>query len=252
MERTSLIHLLNKMSISKLANLFVKSFKDYRKNLVLIVPSALLFILIILLSKLSVKINYKLQDTLSLTIWTIIFSLVMLVIISYFFSGLIGMSFLAIKNRVNMKSFFKYSNKFVLKNFLIILAILLVLNLIRYLAHNVSFFVGKFLELDVNIASGIFFLLYFGSIIGILIFLGFSSAYLITENTKIVVSIKKSIGLVKKNYIEALIILIMLFIINQFFNLYISKILTEVVNALFIVPYLSLILTRFVFEFGKR
>jgi hypothetical protein len=235
------------MSLKFLIDLFKKSFVTYLKNPYIIVPSVFLWIFIIAFSSLSVKLNYILQNTFLLSTWLVVFSILILLIISFFFSGLIGLCFLSIKRQSNLADFFKYSKKFWLKNFIVIITILMGINIIRFISHNIGIIVGQSLALDVKIATGLFFILYFGGIIGFLIFFSFSSVYLVSYDFSILKSIKKSFGLVKSNYIETLIILTLYFVISQILEKNIPRLGVEIINAFFIVPYFAVLLVRFVY-----
>lgn len=228
------------------------SIKSFYKNPILMLPSLILLVFFVFFSQLSSNINYALQDLVSLTVWTILFSLISLIVISFFLSGLIGMSFKILEKKIKISDLFKYGWKFWLKNFIIILIIILTYNIIRYLAHDLSFFIGTFLNLDVKIAIFIFFFFYFAGLIGIIIFLTFSSFYLIINNCSIFKSIKKSFIIVKKNYIYTLIILLLFFVINNLLNLIQNKWIIEFANAVIIYPYFSLVLSRFLLEVDKE
>lgn len=235
------------MSLKFLIDLFKKSFEIYLKNPYIIIPSIFLWLFIIAFSALSVKLNYILQNTFLLSTWLVVFSILILLIISFFFSGLIGMCFLSVERKSNFRDFLKYSRKFWLKNFIVIIIILMGINIVRFISHNIAIIIGKSLELDVRIATGLFFILYLGGIIGFLIFFSFSSVYLVSYNFSILKSIKKSFNLVKKNYIETLIILTLYYVISQILERYAARIGVEIINALFIVPYFAVLLVRFVY-----
>jgi len=235
------------MSLKFLIGLFKKSFETYLKNPYIVVPSIFLWVFIIILSEISEKLNYIFQNTFLLSSWLVIFSILILLIISFFFSGLIGMCFLSINRKSNFRDFLKYSRKFWLKNFIVIITILMGINIIRYTAHNLGIIIGQFLALDVKIATGLFFILYLGGIIGFLIFFSFSSVYLISYDFSILKSIKKSFSLVKSNYIETLIILTLYFVISQILEKNIFRLGVEIINAFFIVPYFAVLLVRFVY-----
>jgi len=239
------------MNKDNLFEILKKSLYDLYRNPAVILPSLILFVLLTLLSVLSADVNKWLNSNILLTIWLVFFSLLSLLIIAFFFSGLIGMSVEVIRKKSSVFDFFKYSKKFWLKNFIIIVIIILVYNVIRYLAHNFALLIGNALNLSVNLAQGVFFLLYFAGLIGIIIFFTFSSFYLIIENRGILKSIDKSFWLVKKRYIYTLSILILFFLINRILDLSQSDIFIELSNSIIIIPYLSLLLSRFVLNFEK-
>lgn len=239
------------MTFKPLIKIFRESFYNLFKNPIIILPSLMLYIIFIIISDLSVKINYKLQTSLSLGIWVISFSIISLLISSFFLSGLIGMSFQAIKRRTKFRDLFYYSSKFFFPNLILVFLIIVVYNIIRYVAHNLALLILKPFNVPLHIAQGVFFLLYFAGLVGIIIFLTFSNFYLIIKDMTISNAIKNSVSLVKKKYIYVLSIIIIFFIINELLNLTNIRILYELVNAIFIVPYLSLILTKFLLTFDK-
>jgi len=232
------------------AGLFKDSFKDFVKNPNLILPSILLLAFLIIFSKGLVKASSSFQIAPSSILFIISFIVISLLATSFFFSSLIGMSKEAIKGKSKIKDLFSYSKKFWLKNFLIILLIYVLYRLINLaLIYGINS-AGQALNLQLSTAQIIFFILYFASIAGILIFLTFSSFYLVIFNSKIIESMKKSILFVKKNYVFTLSILIIFFALNQLLSMLIGNIvqglLFDVINYVFIMPYLSIILTRFV------
>ncbi|MEK6844540.1 MAG: hypothetical protein AABX83_03910 [Nanoarchaeota archaeon] len=235
-----------------LIRIFKESFYRLFKNPLLIFPSLFLYISLIFLSNLSVRINYKLQTTPLLTGWVVLFSIASLLITSFFLSGLIGASFQAMKGKIRLKDMLKYSKKFCLPNLAITFIIIALYNIIRYLAHNIPLLILKPFNIPLSIAQGVFFILYFAGLVGIIIFLTFSNFYLIIKDVTILEAIKKSISLVKENYLNVLSIMIIFFVINELLNLANTKLLYELVNAIFVVPYLSLILTKFLLDFDEK
>lgn len=232
--------------------IFKESFHNLFRNPLLIFPSLFLYIIFIIISDISVKINYRLQTTPLLIAWVIFFSVVSLVITSFFLSGLIGMSFQATKRKVKLRDMWFYSTRFFFPNFILIFIIIALYNLIRYLAHNIALLVLKPFNVPLNIAQGVFFILYFTGLVGIIIFLTFSNFYLIIKDLNITEAIKKSVSLVKKRYTYVLSIIIIFFVVDSLLNLANIKLLYELVSAIFIVPYLSLVLTKFLLMFDEK
>ncbi len=235
-----------------LIKIFKESFYSLFKNPLLIFPSLFLYIIFIIISDISVKINYRLQTTPMLIAWVVSFSVISLVITSFFLSGLIGMSFQATKRKIKLRDMWFYSTRFFFPNFILIFLIIALYNLIRYIAHNVALLVLKPFNVPLNIAQGAFFILYFAGLVGILIFLTFSNFYLIIKDLNITNAIKKSVSLVKKNYTYVLPIIVIFFVADAVLNLINIRLLYELVNAIFIVPYLSLILTKFLLMFDEK
>ena len=117
--------------------------------------------------------------------------------------------------------------------------------LISQAATRGAFYIGKSFNLAINSAQVIFVLIYFIGLVGLLIFVTFASPLLIIKDLKFKDSIKSSIKLVKKEYLATLglstILFILFFLINK-----IPGIIGEILEYAVIVPYLSIILTRFV------
>ncbi len=233
----------------KLLSLFSNSLINLYKNPILVIPPMLLLGFMNILSKLSVQINYQLNTKFALTLWLIFFSIISLLIISFFLSGLIGMSYDAIKGKAKLNRFFYYSKKFWLRNFIVILIILILYNIVQFAPTFIVFYIGKALALELKPAQFLYFLILFVGLIGIIIFMAFSSFYLIIKNISIKESIYNSILLVKKNYISVLAIVLLFFIFNSFINLIEKKIIVDLINSVFTLPYISLILTNFLLNF---
>jgi len=236
--------------MGKITNLFTTALKDFRKNPIVIFPTVALLIFFILFSKLSIKINYSLKSGIAFEPWLAIFVVISLAVTSYFLSGLIGMSKDAINKRAAVKEFFSYSKKFWLRNLAVMIIILVVYIAISLIAQYGALGIGRALELPLSTATVLFYLIYFAGLVGILIFLTFASFYLVAYSLPIKESIKKSISFVKSNYLDVLTILVVFFILGQIVN-FIGKIdirLIELINAVFLVPYFSLVLTRFILK----
>tara|TARA_Y100000310_G_scaffold345075_2_gene461622 strand:- start:1619 stop:2101 length:483 start_codon:yes stop_codon:yes gene_type:complete len=153
-----------------------------------------------------------------------------------------------INKKSKFSSFFTYGKKFWLKNLVIIILILVIYNVIRLSAHYSALSIGKFLSLGVNSAQLLFFFIFVIGLIAILIFLTFASFYLIIKESSIGESIKSSASLVKSNYPYVLTIIIIFFAISQLLSLLNNQILFDTINAILIIPYFSIILTRFVMQ----
>ncbi len=234
-----------------LINLFKKGFYDIYNNPLVIIPGILIFILLTLFSLISVKINYNLSNSITLAIWLVIFSLISLFIISYFSSGLIGISGEIARNKKpGFLELLKNSNKFWLKNFIIIVLIIISYNIIWLISQNGASLIGKSLSLEVNLAKLVFFFIYFLGLLGVIIFLTFSPFYLIIKNKSILESLRNSAILVKKNYLKTILILALFFALNGILGFTPERV-EEIIN-LFILPYFALIFARFVVSFDAK
>ena len=235
-------------NLKSFTNLFRDSFKDLVQNPILVIPTVSLMVFMIAFSEISIKLSSFLAGR-TLIIWEICFLVIYFLAMSFFFSALILMGKDALKGKTNLRTSFSYSKKFWLKNFLIMLLILALSQLFKFGTIFGITFVGLKLGLAPSYAQILYFLAYFASLAGILIFLTFSSFYLIIYNLKVQESIKKSIAFVKKNYLYTLSILIIFFVISQVLSTYMGPLirgfLLELINSVLIIPILSLVLTRF-------
>ncbi len=237
---------------SKFLSLFPASFRDFYKNLILIVPPLVLFLFLFLFSNLSVIINSKLFSSLSLSIWLIASLTISLVAIAFIFAGLIGLSKQAIKSKANLKDFIFYSKKFWFKNLIVIIFLLILYNLVRNAAHYGALFLGKAIGLLLNPAILLFYFIYFVGLFGLIIFFTFSNFYLIVFNLTIKNSIKRSFLLVKKEYLFVLATILLFFLVNYLIDQFslINELASDLISYL-LIPFVSLIFTRFVLFFGK-
>ena len=233
----------------KLSFLFSKSLISLYKNPILAAPPILLLGFMFIFSKLSVQINNQLNTELELTLWLVIFSIISLLTISFFLSALIGMSYDAIKNKSKLSNLLLYSRKFFFKNFIIILIILIIYNSVQFISTFIVFHIGKALYLELKFAQVLYFLILFAGLLDIIIFMTFSSFYLIIKNASIKESIYDSISLVRRNYVQILSVLIIFFVFNSLINLIEKKIIVDLINSIFTLPYISLILTNFLLKF---
>lgn len=235
--------------------LFQKSFRGFVNNPLLAVPALALLFVMYILSTLSDKVGRTFTSMPVLVSWLVISFIVSFLAISYFFSGLIGLSAKAsdkLSVRQSLSYFFSSAKKFWLKNFLIIVFMLVIYQIINLVSIYGVRYLSHFLGLSLLYAQIFFFIVYFAGMIGIMAFLTFSSFILIIKNISLSNSIKESIKIVKSNYFGTLSIIFIFFVVNQILDLSISGfwngILFELVNSLIIIPYLALVLVRFVID----
>ncbi len=256
-----------------LINLFRESLYYFYKNFYLIIPSTTLFFLLTIFSSVSIEINQSFKSGFLISSWLVIFSLGNLLLISYFFAGLISLSG---KNSNNvevldkprtlvrgalrasksprkglfdnkMKFFFKEANKFFMKNFFFILLFLVFYNIVNYLSFHLTFFIGGIFSLPENSAKILFLIFYFIGLFGFIIFLAFTNFYFIIFNLSFKEGLIKSFNFVKNNYISVGVILLAFFIFNEII-LFLPESFYEIISLIFIPPYLSIILSKFIRE----
>src|SRR3989344_1815486 len=201
------------MRVKEFFKIILESIKDLIKNPKLIISGIILWIFIFLFSKLSSSVNKIFVNTSSLIIWLVIFSIISLTAFSFVFSGMIGTSSDIIKRKGEryLSGLFKYSREFFLKNLIILIIISVIGSLIWIIVFYLGMRLGQLMGLDVSSATILYILIYFVFIISTIIFLTFSGFILVLENKGIVESIKKSIKFVKRNYIETLVLNILIF-----------------------------------------
>src|SRR3989344_3103961 len=230
-----------------LSKIFKDSLLDFSKNLILVIPSFILFLLLVLISKISVKINYTLSNSITITLWFILFSLIYFLIISFISSGMIGLSKSAVLKKAKLSEFLIYGKRFWLKNFIILVLFFFIFAiLIGLLAlyTKLMILLTPYFSLSEKSFKVTTFVLYFIYLIGIVIFFTFSNFFLVINNLKIKESILNSFILVKRNYLSILSISIIfsaLFYLTSLLN----DFLANIINFIILIPYLTLILTRF-------
>jgi len=182
--------------MQKIIYLFKKSLSDLYKNPIVVLPTFILLVIFAILSGLALDFTNAFNSSSSQMVFIIISSLIAYSIISFLFSSLIGLSGDIIRGK--KKNIFIYGKKFWLKNLLIIILILVV----RYIVNVSSIFlgvkIGTFLNLSLQPAKILFSLIYAIGLLGIIIFLTFSSFYLVLKNLSIIQSVKSSFSLVRK------------------------------------------------------
>jgi hypothetical protein len=226
--------------------LFQSTIKDIVKHPRIILPGAIFLLLVMALSRISVFVNYRFQDTNSQIISLGIFIFIFLAISSFVFSSLAGFTSTIVKRKPDSKTLIT-SFKYAPKVFIVIIVALILTTLIRLASHYLSFFIGKALNLSLSPATFLFFLIYMIGLLGVLIFLTFSAFFIITKNSPLITSFKESIRLVKSRYVESLSLLIVFFIL--FFLLdYLPSMLGSIVEYAILLPFFVVLFTRFVIE----
>jgi len=241
------------MGVKKFFDMFKDGAKDFYGNPKIVFPGIIIGVFFLFVSKYGERIKNILGTTYPNIVWTIVVAIVSLVVMGYVFAGLIGMSKIVVKERngkVGLRDFSLNANKFWFRNFVIMFVIALVSVVIERAAFYGGFFIGKIFGIGNGGAQFIFMMIYFIGLIGILIFLTFGSFYLVIYDLKVRESLSKSVRFVKREYLAVLSLSVILFVILFFLN-QISGYLGDALEYLVFVPYISLILTRFVMGWGK-
>lgn len=235
------------MKLRDYFHMYSEAARDFYRNPWVIIPGAILWAFILALGRVSVEVNYKLTTTLGLSIWLIIFYLLIMIGMGFIFSGLIGMA----KEKKGLEVFLRNGKRFWWRNFLVLLVVSVVSLVLGRIVHVVVFYFGKAVGLGTVAATVIFGLLYFASLVGIVIFLMFGSFCVVVFEVGVLEGLKKSVEIVKKNYFLSLDIAVFFFVLLFVLNLF-TGVLLDALEYLIVVPYLALVLTRFVLQTGRR
>ncbi len=239
-----------------LKKIIFSSFNSILKNPTILLPGVALWIVLQLFSLIPNLLKPYLQSTFALTSWLIISAILLLAILSFFFSGLVGLSLeLNNQKKPSLKTFLSYAKRFWLLNTIV----LILLRIFSIAIEQAAFFSTSFLvnffsistigkqifSATLSPAAFTFILIYFAGLAGILIFLTLSSPCLIVFNTDLLNSFKKSFRIVKRNYLDVLVVSVLFFILFEIINR-IPHIVGGILEYIFIVPLLSLILSYIV------
>ena len=239
------------MRIKEFFYIISRGFNDLFKNPLLIISGLLLWVFIFLFSKISVIVNHNLNNASSLLAWLVFFSLVSLAVMSFVFSGLIKISKEIInKKRAITRNFFSGGRRFWFRNLLILLFIVIIGIVIWAIANYGGIYIGKLFNLEVNAALLLYILIYFAGLVGILIFLTFSNVCLVVYSLNFKEAVKKSIRLVKKEYLATLALNVLIFVILFLLNK-VNGIWIDLIEYALLIPLFILILTRFVIHIEK-
>lgn len=234
-------------------NMFKASFLDLIKNPIIILPALIFFLFLYLFSYLTNAVKNLLATSLANAIWFIFFLIVLVAFSSFVSASLIAMSNEAVKGRAKISSIIIYGKRFFFRNYALVGMYIAVYGIINYLSLYIARQIGQFFNLQLNAALVLFIALYFIGIAGILIFLTFSSFYLVLKNLPILESIKRSIKFVKSNYAEVLTAGILLYILDYFIG-YLGQIshLTAQIISILLIPYLFILLARLFLKADKQ
>ena len=228
---------------------FIKTFRDSALSLFRnpILPLAGLLILgfLISLSNLSVYVNKilvskALNTTPVLVSWTIVFSLIFFAIVSFFLSGLIAS---AKSQSINILLFLRNSVKYWLKTWILVILGVLIYNAINWGSYLIASKLGKLLNLPLNSARIIFILVYFAGLL-LALFLAYSNIFIVLKENSIIRSLKNSIKLTKKIYLETLFVFVIFFAFSYLVNLISQNLIKELINSAVLFPLLVCILVR--------
>lgn len=215
---------------------FIKrAFKSYVEN-----PLIIVFFILQYLVALAFSFNSKLTFYSPIIEYSflVLFSVVFLVVSSFFLSLFIGSAYLAINNKFSFRRTFKYS-KYTFGNvlFLIWLAIwtvafFLLANLFGYITYRISFGNIAFF-----LSTGTFI---FGLLV--LVLFSFNNLFYTLKNKSLFQSVVLSVKTVWKNYLYILGIIVC-FIVVDYLTSFIPYLLAkDIIDYVIIYPILTLIL----------
>ena len=227
-----------------------KEFRLYAKKLflspVIFISGAAIWLSLSILSFLSSKVNKTLLSTFSNTISVGVYSIITFFILSFFFSGMIFLTKQVFqKKRAGFVEFFSGARKFTIRHFVLFTIVVIIGILIGRIAHYSAFFISTQLNLSIRPAQLLFLLIYFGALAFFLLFISFSSFYLVLYDLSLKNSVKSSVKFVKKNYLLAISIETILFVAFWFLNK-LPSIFNEFIQYIVIIPLFVFIVSFFI------
>lgn len=242
------------MKTKEFLNLISESLRDLVRNPLILVPGIVLWIIVSLISEAGGKIAYNLQTTASNVVWLAVTFIVFFAISGGILSGLIGMSSKLENGKAKWKEFNFGVRKFWFRNFIILLFFVILYNVVvngpLFLFTKLMIYLKPTLELSPEVFRILSLVLAFLLLIGIVIFFTYSNFYVVIENLGIVRSFRKSIKLVKKEYLATISLLVLLFVVYRLI-LFLPGVTAELVEYVLLVPFGAILMTKFVMKFGR-
>jgi hypothetical protein len=231
------------MKFKKKFGILLEGFKIWVKKPSLILSGLILWAILWGISLTGKFLAPNFQTTVVNIAWTVAVAFVSFVVGAYFLAGMIGA---AKENKEKSKwQFFSTANKFWLKNFFVILFILLVSMVVWVIAVYGARYVGRAIGLDTAKAVIVFISVYFIGLVGVLIFFTFSSFLLVIKNLNIFRAVGESVKLVRRKYLATLSLSVLFFVL--FFVLdWVKNFVGDILLFGLLLPYFVAVLTRFV------
>jgi len=230
--------------IGKILRLFVEGMNDFYRNPKMFIPGIALWAFVLLYSSFSSRVGQVEQTVIGAYGFLVILIVLLLSVLAFIFSGMIGMAGGIVKKKKGDKFFFN-SRKFWLRNLMIVSVIVVISFLIGRIAHYGAFFIGKLFGLAIGPAQFVFVLIYFLGLVGFLIFFNFSSFFLVFDKLDVTESMKKSFRFVKSNYLMTLVLSVAFFVAYYLIDK-ISGVAGEILEYVILLPFIVLVLSRFV------
>ena len=236
----------NKINILSIAQ---STCREYGKNPQVLIPSLALILAMLLVHELSRLILPYLQTTASNVIWSLMATLLQLVILAYCFSALLTLSKNIAQKKLNsFTEVLTISGKRTPTMFSLLVFTLIIFILLNTLALTA----GKFaLAFNASFALTTVIAIWIIGFFGGIIFLAFANVLCVIENLKFFASIRTSAHIVTKNYLIVSLLSIILFTIIYLIDRFISEFLAELIKSLILFPYLALFLVYFIKQVRK-
>lgn len=232
------------MNVSRFFENFVTSANYLFRNPVMVLPGLALWGVLVGASKISEQMNYRFVTSISTGAWFVFFSLVVIAVMSLFFSGIIGMA-LNRKGRASLVDFFNYANKYWLRNFFVMVTLTIAGIVINRAVSLLAFYIGAVLNLSLGYAQALFLILYVVGIAGILLLFSFASFFLIAHDVSYQESFRRSRRFVFSHYPYVIVLSLILFGV-YYLTSFLSSPVGEIIEYGILVPYLAILMTRFI------
>ncbi|MBU0907141.1 MAG: hypothetical protein KKD18_03030 [Nanoarchaeota archaeon] len=226
------------MDVKKFFSAFLEGLNTLVKMPLFMLLSLVLWGLLLGVSKIGGRIVVNFQSTTSNVLWIIVAGLVSFSLISYFSSGLIGLT-----QKKELKNFFVQGNKNWFRNLLVLLVILVSTAAVWAIAHYGTLYFGRTLNLDAAVAKWIFIWVYVTGLVGFLIFFSFASFFLVLHNRPVVGALSESFRFVKRNYFTTLFLMIVFFALYFLVN-FVEGAVGDLLLFGLLFPYLIIVFTR--------
>ncbi|MEK6825859.1 MAG: hypothetical protein AABY00_03670 [Nanoarchaeota archaeon] len=243
---------MKEISFSRLIHITLESIWLLLKHPVFLIPSLFAMCWMILISLISLKIQFSLRTDFHQILWMIVYLLLVIVGLSACFAWIFLLARKALhSSSKNVFSFTLWRRSFVFY-FLFVFSLVILWAIIQY----GLLWIGPLLNIPLAFAQVLYILLFFVAFVGFLIFYTYTPALLVTLSFS--QSLKQSITLTKKNYLLTLSLSVIYFVLislcekllsSSVFEIFeYSLSLSEILIAFLITPLLALILVLIVHE----
>ncbi len=239
------------MSDKSMFSLVKSSLANFFRSPILIALGVVLFFFFFVYSKFGGTAAHYFQTTFSNLFW-VLFSTAVFILVSGVFTTLFifysqkDCKILKIKAQSAIK-------KFWLKNSLVVFLYLIFFNLVNLtllLFTRLLIYLSPHFRISVEMFRLSSTIIAFVWVAAIIIFLSFVSFFIVLENLPFFSAIRSSINFVKWNYIPTLSLTVIFYVVIFFINK-INNAYADFLNYALVLPFMFLLLTRFVIEFRK-